>query len=134
VWFYCSRPWLVVSSQINLHPEYERELWHLAQDHSELLLLEACSGDLQGNYSVRCRGKEVFQYPHVLQVLRKCCLIRCIFSFSMNYGMFHKLCLYFLTDFTAVVKLWFSSVSPSKCWGSTFQLVHVWFLPHLFTS
>ncbi|KAJ4428121.1 hypothetical protein ANN_24135, partial [Periplaneta americana] len=61
------RPWLVVSSQINLHPEYERELWHLAQDHSELLHLEACTGDRQGNYSVRCRGKEVFRYPHVLQ-------------------------------------------------------------------
>jgi hypothetical protein len=66
---YCFRPWLVVSSQINLHPEYERALCHLAEDHSELLLLEACSGYQQGNYSLRCRGKEAFQYPHVLQVV-----------------------------------------------------------------
>jgi hypothetical protein len=66
--FSFSRPWLIVSSQINLHPEYERELWHLAQEHSELLLLEACTGSRQGNYSLRCRGKEVFHYPHVLQV------------------------------------------------------------------
>ncbi|XP_069687765.1 exostosin-2 [Periplaneta americana] len=70
------RPWLVVSSQINLHPEYERELWHLAQDHSELLHLEACTGDRQGNYSVRCRGKEVFRYPHVLQRAKFCLVIR----------------------------------------------------------
>jgi glucuronyl/N-acetylglucosaminyl transferase EXT2 len=66
--FSCSRPWLVVSGQINLHPEYERELWHMAQEHSELLLLEACAGSHQGNYSLRCRGREVFHYPQVLQV------------------------------------------------------------------
>ena len=66
--FSFSRPWLVVSSQINLHPEYERELWHMAQEHSDLLLLEACTGGHQGNYSLRCRGREVFHYPQVLQV------------------------------------------------------------------
>lgn len=71
-----ARPWLVVSSQINLHPEYERELWHLAQEHSELLLLEACSGSHQGNYSLRCRGTEVFHYPHVLQRAKFCLVIR----------------------------------------------------------
>ncbi|PSN40914.1 Exostosin-2 [Blattella germanica] len=67
------RPWLVLSSQINLHPEYERELWHLSQDHSELLLLEACTGEQQGNYSVRCRGKEVYQYP---QRAKFCLVVR----------------------------------------------------------
>lgn len=71
-----ARPWLVVSSQINLHPEYERGLWHLAQDHSELLLLQACTGDYQGNYSMRCRSKEMFQYPHVLQRAKFCLVIR----------------------------------------------------------
>ena len=79
--FSCSRPWLVVSSQINLHPEYERELWHLAREHSELLLLEACTGNHQGNYSLRCRDREVFHYPHVLQVQRMCCAINTKFVF-----------------------------------------------------
>ncbi|KAJ9582478.1 hypothetical protein L9F63_003171, partial [Diploptera punctata] len=70
------RSWLVVSSQINLHPEYERELWHLAQDHSELLLLEPCTGEQQGNYSVRCRDKELYHYPQVLQLAKFCLVVR----------------------------------------------------------
>ncbi|XP_067013455.2 exostosin-2 [Anabrus simplex] len=71
-----AKSWLIVSSQTNLHPEYMRELWHLAQDHSDMLLLEACTSDLQGNYSVRCRGDEVYQYPHILQQARFCLVVR----------------------------------------------------------
>ncbi|XP_049955554.1 exostosin-2 [Schistocerca serialis cubense] len=67
------RLWLAISSQVNLHPEYMRELWNLSQD---LLLLESCTGALQGNYTVRCRGDEVYNYPDILQQSKFCLVIR----------------------------------------------------------
>nr|CAD7570759.1 unnamed protein product [Timema californicum] len=70
------RPWVVISSQINIHPEYTQELAHLAQEHSELLVLEACPSMQSSNYSMRCRGDEVYHYPQVLKRAKFCLVIR----------------------------------------------------------
>jgi glucuronyl/N-acetylglucosaminyl transferase EXT2 len=59
-----ARPWLVVSSQINLRGDHMQDLQHLAQHHKELLLLEACASK---NYSIRCNGDTVYQFPEVCQ-------------------------------------------------------------------
>ena len=56
-----------MSSQLNLHPEFMNELWHLAQKHTEFALLEACSS-VQDNSSIRCIGEIQYDYPQILKV------------------------------------------------------------------
>lgn len=62
----CFRKWYVVSSQVNIHPEYSAELTSAAESHSDLLVLEQCPG--QTNTSLRCHNGHVYTYPHILQV------------------------------------------------------------------
>ncbi|KAK7870147.1 hypothetical protein R5R35_012711 [Gryllus longicercus] len=70
------KSWLLTSSQTNLHQEYMQVLQRLADEHPDMLLMESCNGELSGNYSVRCRGHEVYQYPHILQYSKFCLIVR----------------------------------------------------------
>lgn len=60
------REWLVISSQWNIHPEYQNDLSQVSSMHSELLLLEPCEG--HSNITLRCHKDKIYLYPDVLQV------------------------------------------------------------------
>lgn len=68
------RKWLVISSQLNIHPEYYAELLQLSSTSNDILLLEPCKD--QTNSSVRCHGKRTFHYPHILQRGVFCLVLR----------------------------------------------------------
>jgi len=57
--------WLLMSTQFGLHQEYMEDLKLVADQHSDFLLLDRCP---EKNYTIRCRGSEVYEYPHILQV------------------------------------------------------------------
>lgn len=69
-----NRKWRIVSSQVNIHPDYAAELASVAESHSDFLVLEQCSG--QTNTSLRCHKGHVFTYPHVLQEGIFCMVLR----------------------------------------------------------
>jgi len=56
----CTKTWLAVSSQTNLHSDYYRELSSLP----ELVQLKSCDG----NQTLRCYDGQTYRYPEVLQV------------------------------------------------------------------
>ncbi|GFQ95834.1 hypothetical protein TNCT_268701 [Trichonephila clavata] len=68
-----SRQWLAVSAQTNIHFEYKNQLEDLAEEHTELLVLNRCS---ESNSTFRCRGGDSFTYPEVLQDSTFCLIIR----------------------------------------------------------
>ncbi|XP_054271182.1 exostosin-2 [Macrosteles quadrilineatus] len=70
------RKWLVISSQVNIHPEYSMELQGLAETKPQLLVLEPCPG--QTNTSLRCAGPSntVYHYPEILQEGSFCLVLR----------------------------------------------------------
>uniref|UniRef100_A0A0V0GAA6 Exostosin-2 n=1 Tax=Triatoma dimidiata TaxID=72491 RepID=A0A0V0GAA6_TRIDM len=71
------KKWLVISSQLNIHPEYTAELLQLEEDYpTELLVLEPCEEPT--NSTVRCHGggKKTYHYPHVLQRAIFCLVLR----------------------------------------------------------
>lgn len=67
-------PWLILSSQTNIHPEYMNELKTLASKHPELIVLDMCEHDR--NSSLRCHGDEVHKYPYVLSQSTFCIVMR----------------------------------------------------------
>lgn len=69
-----TRKWLVISSQLNIHPEYYSELLQLSSDTNELLVLEPCHD--MTNASMRCRGSRMYHYPHILQRGVFCLVLR----------------------------------------------------------
>ncbi|XP_071445244.1 exostosin-2 [Hetaerina americana] len=75
-----SRAWLLASAQINLHPEYDAELLHLAQRHPTRFLLLGLCADTPTNHSVRCRFGHAentrYLYPQVLQSSTFCLVVR----------------------------------------------------------
>ncbi|XP_014260737.1 exostosin-2 [Cimex lectularius] len=69
------RKWLVISSQLNIHPEYTAELMEIAANNPKLLVLEACDGEI--NSTLRCSGdKRTYHYPHILQRGEFCLVMR----------------------------------------------------------
>ncbi|KAG8269752.1 Exostosin-2 [Homalodisca vitripennis] len=68
------RRWLVVSSQVNIHPEYSMELLGLAETRAELLVLEPCPD--QSNTSLRCSAGTIYSHPHILQEGSFCLVLR----------------------------------------------------------
>ena len=60
-----TRHWKLISAQTTFHQEYRHQLAYVADRHFNMLLLEGCPG---GNYSMRCHGGDVYEYPYVLQV------------------------------------------------------------------
>ncbi|CAH1390204.1 unnamed protein product [Nezara viridula] len=69
-----TRKWLVISSQLNIHPEYYSELLQLSSNTNELLVLEPCH-DMR-NASMRCHGTRTYHYPHILQRGVFCLVLR----------------------------------------------------------
>ncbi|KAG8263793.1 Exostosin-2 [Homalodisca vitripennis] len=69
-----NRRWLVVSSQVNIHPEYSMELLGLAETRAELLVLEPCPD--QSNTSLRCSAGTIYSHPHILQEGSFCLVLR----------------------------------------------------------
>jgi len=67
------RMWLLMSTQFGLHQEYMEDLKLVADQHSDFLLLDRCP---EKNYTIRCRGSEVYEYPHILQDATFCLVIR----------------------------------------------------------
>lgn len=65
------RKWLVVSSQFNIHSEYRFDLNVLERQNEELLVLDRCDSEMEGNrfnFTKRCHGSHEYDYPQVLQV------------------------------------------------------------------
>ncbi len=61
------RAWLLVAAQVGYHIEFREELSLLSDRFPDrVLLLDKCDGTT--NSSVRCRGGDVYPYPHILQV------------------------------------------------------------------
>lgn len=58
----CTREWLAVNAQTNLHKDYNRELAAMPG----LVLLRECHGE----YKMRCHGNQRYRYPEVLQVCK----------------------------------------------------------------
>ncbi|XP_054999663.1 exostosin-2 [Sorex araneus] len=73
------RRYFLLSSQMGLHAEYRDELEALQARHGDaVLVLDRCADLPEGVPSVRkrCRGHQVFEYPHVLQEATFCVVLR----------------------------------------------------------
>ncbi|KAL1459980.1 hypothetical protein WDU94_011922 [Cyamophila willieti] len=68
------KPWLILSSQTNIHPEYMNELKQLTHTHPELIVMDMCEHDR--NSSLRCHGGQVYKYPQVLMQSTFCIVMR----------------------------------------------------------
>lgn len=60
------RPWLMISSQLNIHPDFTNELLNLASVHSNLYIMESCADPTRVN--IRCHQNIPYNYPNVLKV------------------------------------------------------------------
>jgi len=70
------RPWLLLSTQINIHQEYQNQLGAVsAQDPTKFLALTSC-GELMANVTQRCHGDNVYQYPEILHRGHFCAVVR----------------------------------------------------------
>lgn len=71
-----SREWHVISAQIGLHAEYKRDLHAAAAESGgKMLILDHCEGQAF-NYSVRCNGQQMVDYPEILEDATFCLVIR----------------------------------------------------------
>ncbi|XP_014661845.1 PREDICTED: exostosin-2-like [Priapulus caudatus] len=69
--------WLAVASQVLIHSEYRQELSTLAEEYPDMLVLDRCSSTSGSfNYSQRCQGDHVFDYPQILQESTFCVVLR----------------------------------------------------------
>lgn len=73
---YNVRPWLVLSTQMNIDADYKEELKIISSSHSEVLVLDACPKPL--NISLRCTrdGKQQYLYPDILRKSTFCLVVR----------------------------------------------------------
>ncbi|RZF37962.1 hypothetical protein LSTR_LSTR005462 [Laodelphax striatellus] len=72
---YQEREWLLLSSQVNIHPDFESELAQIESDNSDLfMLLEPCEG--RENASLRCHQQKIYNYPQILGSGKFCLVIR----------------------------------------------------------
>lgn len=70
------RPWLLLSTQINIHQEYLNQLEAIStQDPSKFLALKSC-GESAPNVTQRCSGDNVYQHPEILHRAHFCAVIR----------------------------------------------------------
>nr|CAG4634630.1 EOG090X01LY [Alona affinis] len=70
-----TRPWLVISSQPNIHNEFREAVTELATEHPSFLVLHSCSSNAL-DMKIRCREEEKYSYPEVLQNGTFCLVIR----------------------------------------------------------
>ncbi|KAG7202832.1 hypothetical protein KM043_009985 [Ampulex compressa] len=72
-----SRPWLVISSQININSAFEQDLLEVKTTFpKEILVLGPCLHYNPMNSTTRCTGEDVYRYPDVLQTATFCLVIR----------------------------------------------------------
>lgn len=70
------RPWLLLSTQINIHQEYLNQLEAIStQDPSKFLALKSC-GESAPNVTQRCSGDNIYQHPEILHRAHFCAVIR----------------------------------------------------------
>lgn len=63
------REWLLISSQIGLHKEYIEVVDEIATNDPRVLTVDKCPGEEKPwNFSRRCHGKKLYNYPEVLRV------------------------------------------------------------------
>lgn len=62
------RPWLVISSQPNIHEEFRETIAEMAAEHPSFLVLDTCASKVLDT-TIRCRDDELYSYPDVLQVI-----------------------------------------------------------------
>nr|CAG4643742.1 EOG090X01LY [Lepidurus arcticus] len=67
------RPWKVIFSQLNVHPEYKGMVSGVAALHPELLVLDACQ---KPNVTTRCKNGQNYAYPSVLKEGDFCLVVR----------------------------------------------------------
>ncbi|XP_076667121.1 exostosin glycosyltransferase sotv [Andrena cerasifolii] len=72
-----TRPWLVISSQININSAFEQDLLEVkSMSPKDILILGPCLHYNSMNTTVRCAGEDVYKYPNVLQTATFCLVIR----------------------------------------------------------
>ncbi|KAF3422411.1 hypothetical protein E2986_02534 [Frieseomelitta varia] len=71
------RPWLVISSQMNINSAFEQDLLEVkSMSPKDILILGTCLHYSSMNSAIRCAGEEVYKYPNVLQTATFCLVIR----------------------------------------------------------
>ncbi|KZC05878.1 Exostosin-2 [Dufourea novaeangliae] len=72
-----TRPWLVISSQININSAFQQDLVEVkSMAPKEILILGPCLHHNSMNATIRCAGEYVYKYPNVLQTATFCLVIR----------------------------------------------------------
>ncbi|ESO89598.1 hypothetical protein LOTGIDRAFT_124977 [Lottia gigantea] len=71
-----NKKYLLVSAQLGLHREYMAELKQLETDQSFLLLQTCPHSTKPWNYTQRCKGSKIYDYPQVLQNSTFCLVLR----------------------------------------------------------
>ncbi|EDO39195.1 predicted protein, partial [Nematostella vectensis] len=66
--------WQVISTQVNIHEEFRKSVDKLASKSHEYLVLGLCPKP--HTVSKRCRGKKMYDYPHIMQRATFCLVIR----------------------------------------------------------
>ncbi|CAK9822085.1 Ext2 [Anthophora retusa] len=75
--FNSTRPWLVISSQININSAFEQDLLEVkSMSPKDILMLGTCLHYTSMNSTIRCAGEDVYKYPNVLQTATFCLVIR----------------------------------------------------------
>lgn len=71
------RKYLVISSQTSLHREYREVLHQIEKESSHFLFIQKCVGEERSwNFSRRCKGDAVYDYPDILQDSTFCLVVR----------------------------------------------------------
>lgn len=82
------RPWLVISSQMNINSAFEQDLLEVKSlSPKDILILGTCLHYSSMNSAIRCAGEDVYKYPNVLQVCKIVitAIIKTIFVYYIYY-------------------------------------------------
>ncbi|XP_017788520.1 PREDICTED: exostosin-2, partial [Habropoda laboriosa] len=72
-----TRPWLVISSQMNINSAFEQDLLEVkSMSSKDILILGTCLHYTSMNSTIRCAGEDVYKYPNVLETATFCLVIR----------------------------------------------------------
>nr|CAG4641480.1 EOG090X01LY [Eurycercus lamellatus] len=73
--FHKERPWLVISSQPNIHDEFLEAVADIASEHPSFLVLDSCQSKPLDT-ALRCREEEIYSYPEILLNGTFCLVVR----------------------------------------------------------
>lgn len=72
-----TRPWLIISSQMNINSASEQDLLEIKSiSPKDIFILGTCFHYNSMNNTIRCAGEDVYKYPNVLQTATFCLVIR----------------------------------------------------------